>query len=198
MNETAPASALLRQVIEVHGACADRLDALLADGRDAHANWKPAADAWSIAECIEHLNRTLEPYLAKAEDALAKAKATGRTGEPPYGRGTLFGRFLVGFLAKGPSKKVGSPKTFRPASSGLEIPAVRDAFHANVERLSQLARDADGLALGKIRFGTPVSSLLRVSLAQMFEVHVLHTPRHMGQAERVTRADGFPGQPLAT
>ena len=54
------------------------------------------------------------------------------------------------------------------------------------------AESADGLDLGRIRFGTPVLSLARVTMAEAFEMPALHEPRHLAQAERVKQAEGYP------
>jgi len=39
---------------------------------------------------------------------------------------------------------------------------------------------------------TPVSRFLRVTAAQAILIHVYHEPRHLAQAERLTRHPGFP------
>ena len=70
---------------------------------------------------------------------------------------------------------------------------VAGSFRERAERLIELAEKADGLPLGVVWIATPVSRWLKVSLAQAFEVHTLHTPRHLGQAERVKGHESFPG-----
>ncbi len=141
------------------------------------------------AEHTEH--QALGTYIGKMEPAITKARGAGQVGSEPYGRGTLAGRLLVGFLGQ-PGKTVRAPGVFRPRSSRLDLDEVSGAFRERSAKMIELAVQADGLDLGRIRIATPVSPVLRLSLAQAFEVHVLHTPRHLAQADRVRRHEGFP------
>lgn len=186
-------SPLLQKAVDVHEDALARLEALVADLTDEQARWKPSPKAWSVVECLDHLGESLGRYAGPMDAAIRKAREEGRTGSEPYGRGTLAGRFLVGFLSH-PAKKAPAPGVFQPASAeGLELGAVAEDLRRKVTGLIELARRADGLPLGSIRIATPISGLIRVSLAQAFEVHTLHTPRHLAQAERVVGRDGFPG-----
>lgn len=184
-------SELLSNAIEAHEAALPRLDKLVEGLTDEQANWKPAPKKWSIAECLQHLNQGIGEYNDRIAPALKKAKADGKSGEEPYGRGTFIGRYIVNFLKK-PSKRAPAPGVFKPASSGLKIGEVAETFRSNVRRFNELAAEADGLKLGHVVIKTPVSSLIRVSLAQAFELHTLHTPRHLGQAEKVKEKEGYP------
>lgn len=183
--------ALLEVAIEAHENAVETLDQLVAGLSDEQINWKPEPKTWSIAECIDHLNQGLATYVPRMTPKIEKAHAKGKTGAAPYGRGTFTGRFIVNFLKK-PSKKAPAPKAFKPSASVFEVGDVTDRFRENTRRFIALAEQADGLPLGKIKMGTPVSPMLRVSLAQAFELHTLHTPRHLGQAQRVKDHDDFP------
>lgn len=184
-------SSLLQAAIRAHEEARQRLTGLVEGLSDAQANWKPAPKSWSIAECIEHLNQALETYMEKMTSAIDLAREQGQTGAEPYGRGTLTGRLLVNVLNK-PAKKVRAPGVFQPASSRLAIDETAESLHGNLTQLIEAAKRADGLALGAIKIATPVSGLIRLSLAQAFEVHTLHTPRHLAQAERVKAHNQFP------
>jgi hypothetical protein len=187
-------SKLLRNFVATHEDAIARADRLVTGLSDASANWAPRPGSWSMAECIQHLSRSLDTYAEKMQPAIEKARREGRTGGEPYGKGTFLGRYLVAFLGKGPSAKAPAPRVFRPTTTDLEIGAVAEGFRTQVRTMTDLARAADGLKLGHIVFASPVSPLVRVSLAQAFEVHILHTPRHLDQAERVAQAEGFPGR----
>jgi len=185
-------SALLRSTISTHKEAVEHLARIVDGLSHEQANWRPAAKAWSIAECIEHLNQTLGTYSERLSPALDEARAAGKTGDEPYGRGTFVGRYLVNFLRQ-PSKKVSAPGAFQPTASEFEISEVAETFRQACRRLIELAAGADGLALGSLRIASPVSPLLRLSAAQAFEVQDLHTPRHLAQAERVKQHPAFPG-----
>ncbi len=172
-----------------------RLDRLAGDLSPQQADWRSAPGRWSVAECIEHLNVTAELYLPGMETAAREAKGSGRwPGGPPYARGPLGGRFLISFLdpTRATPKRARAPAVFRPSSSDLELPALATRFRAANRRFLALLAQSDGLALGNIRLATPVSRLLRVSLAQAFEIHAVHQHRHLAQAEDVRATEGFP------
>lgn len=170
----------------------ERVTAISAGLTDPQANFKPTPKAWSVAECMDHLNQSMGTYAGCMRPAIEKARARGRTGDAPYAAGTLIGRFILKTLKKGPSRKVPAPGVFRPTASRFEPAAVRDKLVSVLKESGDLLRQADGLALGSIVFGTPVSSLVRVSLAQAFEIHAIHTHRHLDQMERVKTHPDFP------
>lgn len=185
-------STLLRSTINTHREAVEHLDRIVDGLSHEQANWRPAAKVWSIAECIEHLNQTLGTYNKRLSPAIDEARAAGKTGDEPYGRGTFVGRYLVNFLSQ-PSKKVSAPGAFQPTASEFEVSEVAETFRQACRRLIELAEEADGLALGTLRIASPVSRLFRLSVAQAFEVQDLHTPRHLAQAERVKQHPEFPG-----
>jgi hypothetical protein len=184
-------SALLRSVIRTHEEATRQLDKLVKGLSAGQANWTPGPKVWSVAQCIDHLDQALGTYIGKMEPAITKAREAGQMGSEPYGRGTLVGRLLVGFLGQ-PGKTVRAPGVFQPGSSHLDLNDVVEEFRQRSAKMIELAEEADGLDLGRIRIATPVSPFLRLSLAQAFEVHILHTPRHLAQADRVRRQEGFP------
>ncbi len=171
----------------------ERLEALAGRLSDEQANWQPAPDRWSAAQCVEHLNASAGLYFGAMEEAIRRGRERGWTGTAPYGRGTLLGRLLLSLVDPANTKKVKAPAIFHPAASELDFAAVCDAFRAANRRFGELMPQADGLDLARIRLPSPVTRLIRLSLAQAFELHSLHEPRHLAQAERVTRLEGFPG-----
>lgn len=170
----------------------ERFEALVGPLDAERANWKPAPDRWSVAQCVEHLNLGAQAYFGPMEDAVRRAREKGWTGVAPFRRGPLAGRLLVRFVNPDSRRKVKAPGFIRPAASGLDFPRVCEGFRAVSRRFAELMESADGLDLGRVRFTSPLSRLVSVSLAQAFELHSLHELRHLAQAERVTRSDGFP------
>ncbi|MBK9974292.1 MAG: DinB family protein [Planctomycetes bacterium] len=159
---------------------------------EAQANWKPAPKKWSITECMDHLNQSMGTYGACMAPAIAKAKAKGKTGNAPYDRGTFIGRFILKTLKKGSGSNLPAPGVFKPTASHFELASVRQKLTNVLTGAGEMLKQADGLAMGKVVFGTPVSALVRVSLAQAFELHAIHTHRHLDQMERVKQHADFP------
>src|SRR6185436_4931844 len=88
-------------------------DALVTPLSDHQFNWRPASEAWSVAECVEHLNVTARMYLPKLDQAIADAISRGRYGEGPF-RYSWLGRWFVR-LQEPPAKvRIRAPKSFQP------------------------------------------------------------------------------------
>lgn len=171
-----------------------RFEALVADLSDEQARWRPAAGRWSVGECIAHLNVTGALYHPLMTEAIAGGRQRGLTGTAPYQGRTLAGRLLLFILNPDKRRQAKAPGTFQPAAGpSLDLASLVEEFRSVHEGWGRLLADADGLALGRIVFASPVSRLLRIHLAEAFEINSLHEARHLGQAERVAASAGFPG-----
>lgn len=186
-------SPLLRECVEKLAAADQRLDEVTAGLSAAQANFQPGPKKWSVCECLEHIAVTAESYFPGLEKLLQRGRERGITGSEPYGAGTWFGRYLLAALRAGPqAKKVNAPPSFRPGRGNHDLAASVRRLKAANGRLRGLCAAADGLALGRLRMGSPALFLLRISAAQVLETLVLHAHRHLGQAARVRQAPGFP------
>ena len=163
---------------------------LIVDMRPDQAVWHPAPKSWSVAECLDHVNIAARLYLAGLRPAIDEARSRGLEGGAPYGRGTFLGRQVLRVL--GAERRFPAPGKFRPASAELDFTAVRDEFRSLHAGLADLIEEADGLALGRVRFANPAIPFLQMTAAQGFEILSLHAPRHLAQARAVTRAAGYP------
>jgi hypothetical protein len=88
-----------RQQFERLSAAADELVMPLTDEQ---FNWQPAPGAWSVAECIEHLNITARMYLPRLDEGIAEATRRGLYGPGPFTH-DLIGKFFVRTMAARPS-----------------------------------------------------------------------------------------------
>lgn len=184
----------LKRWSDAFAAQLERMETLTGGLSHRQLNFKPAPDRWSVGQCIDHINVSMRIYLDPMERVLEEADLPG---EEPYGRGTFMGRLLIGALRR-PRGRYKAPRKFRPSSSELDPEAVRREYERQTARMQDALRQADGLALGKIKMPWPVFGWIKISLAQAFELQILHAGRHFDQAERVTRADGFPDAAVIT
>lgn len=170
-----------------------RLDEITAGITDAQGSFKPGPKKWSLSECTDHLCNALGTYLPHMLPAADKALATGIKGAPPYNKGTLIGRFILAEMRR-PTRmmSVPSPKPFKPSKSAVSLTAAKEKLRVLVGKVRETLERTQELDLGRIRFGTPAGKLVRVSMAQAFEIHGLHLHRHLDQMERVKAAQGFP------
>jgi len=178
-------------------ACREQLDALVTDARALleplsaeQSTWVPPSGGWSIAQCVDHLNRIGDLYLDVMEKRITEARARGITRRGRSGPGWL-GRVLIRAMDAPPSRKMRSPSPTVPVSQP-EPEATRARFFALQDRIEAALASADGLGLRGVRITSPLLSLLRMNLATAFGVVIAHQRRHIWQAREVARLSGFP------
>lgn len=150
---------------------------------------RPAPDRWSAGQCIDHLTVSMRIYLDLMEPVIERA---AQKGDPPYDRGPLLGRLLLRAL-RAPGRRYPAPRSFQPRRRDLGPDDVREDFDRQMDRMQRALARGGGLALGHITMPWPVLRLVKISLAQAFELQTLHNDRHLDQAERAVRADDAPG-----
>jgi len=192
--QPAPMSAPLRQ--DEHQsqlragalALAGRAESLRDALSPAQLAWKPAEDAWSVAQVFEHLCIADASYLGPME-----ALVTGGKPEPDKARAarwkpTVMGNLLVRSFRS--PRRLPAPKIYRPP------PAPRDgvipAWLGLNARLRDLLDRAADLVWTGLAMPSPVTRLIRLNLGDAFLVLVSHAERHLGQAGRVRALPGFP------
>ncbi len=164
---------------------------LVAGLTDEQLNWKPAPNAWSIAQCLEHLAVTNE----KCDQGLARAIARGRDKQPASGavayRPTILGDWLIKQLLPAATRKMPAPRIFRPSES-TAIDGALERFLEQQEKFLGFVSEARGINYNITRLRSPVTPFMRYSLADALVMTVVHGQRHLAQARRVREAAGFP------
>lgn len=152
-------------------------------------NWKPAAESWSVAQCLDHLIKTNEQFYPEFERlASGSRKNTFWQNYSPFtGMG---GRWLVNTI-KNDAKKVKAPsKDVVPPS---EIPAdIVERFTANIRDAVSKIEACSSADLKKTVVSSPFASVLTYTLDDAYTVVVEHAKRHIRQAKRVMETMGFP------
>jgi hypothetical protein len=151
--------------------------------------WRPDARHWSIAECLHHLNLTLELYLPKIDDAICRAPRdrSASTGGIRYER------------AEVEALRLFEPPVIVPVSAPAPTipgPAVDpvwlvERFHQTRDRYLDAVRRSFGMDLGRCRIIEPIYPVI-ISLGGTLALIAAHDRRHMWQAERVRQATNFP------
>lgn len=152
--------------------------------------WRPAHGSWSIAECIEHVSLSVSQYLLPIKAAIA------RGGPPAPNDDYLFvpgGWFSSAFL-----KRIGPQVTLRMKAPGKLRPLSVDpdkafqGLRTEHTAIQQVLAETSHLDLNRMRFRNPFIPVLRFTVATGFLVLAAHGRRHLLQAERVTKTNGFP------
>ena len=164
----------------------------LVDGLSDHQmSWTSSPDRWSIAQCLDHLAVTSRQFNSHFTTAINQ----GRQKSPvksalPY-KPSWVGGWLIRQVVPETTRKVPAPKVFRPAQSAL-IEGALENFLNQQSIFLGFVREAQGIDYNKVRLRSPVTPLMRYSLADAFVVTVVHGWRHLAQARRVRDTSGFP------
>jgi hypothetical protein len=131
----------------------------------------------------------------KFDQDFAKAIVRGRekrsTSSAVRYRPTMLGGWLVKQLLPEAKRKVPAPKVFRPSESSA-IKGALERFLRQQEKFLSFVNDSRGIDYNKTRLRSPVTPLMRYSLADAFVITVVHGQRHLAQARRVRETSGFP------
>jgi hypothetical protein len=158
---------------------------------NAQLNWKPAPEKWSIAQCLDHLAIAAQKFDGYFSGALARGRKNWPVTAGPAYRPSFMGGWLVKYVSPEAVKKLTAPKVFRPAESA-NIDEPLEKFLKQQERFIEFVRATNGIDYNKTRLRSPVTPLMRYSLADAFVITVVHGQRHLAQARRVRETPGFP------
>lgn len=158
---------------------------------EAQMNWKPAPDSWSIAQCLEHLAVSGEKFGPYMTNAIARGREKNRVSGPVPYRPSRLGGWLIKQLLPEATRRVPAPRIFRP-SDAPAISGTADHFERQQRELLSFVHQARGVDYNKTRLRSPVTALMRYSLADAFVISVVHAQRHLAQARRVSQAPEFP------
>jgi|SRR6185503_15331336 len=169
----------------------DTAKTVAGDLTEAQMNWKPSPDEWSIAQCLEHLAVATNGFEKYFSAALTHAHSNSPTTRPPAYKPTLLGGWLARHVAPESPRKLRAPRMFRPGDASA-IQGSLQMFLDEQQKFIEFVRQSNGIDYNKTRIRSPVTPLVRYSLADAFVITVLHAQRHLAQARRVRENSGFP------
>lgn len=191
MKQFLDSANLLERIIATAEQNNSEARTVTADLTEAQLNWKPSPDQWSVAQCLEHLaaaTRGFDPYFAAALD---RAKRKPPVVITPIYKPTKMGSWLAKHVSPESPRKLRSPKRFRPADAS-NIQGSLDMFLSEQQKFIDFVRQCQGIDYNKTRLRSPVTPLVRYSLADAFVITVVHAQRHLAQARRVREMAEFP------
>jgi hypothetical protein len=153
-------------------------------------NWKPSANQWSVAQCLEHLIVINSAYFPTIEKIV-------RNGYKPslQQRLPVLPRFFAWMVIKAVSPETKAKfKTARHVAPSISTIAadIVARFKAHQQELIRHMTMTDKLDLKKIIINSPVASVATYSALDAYRIAVTHERRHLLQAKRVMQAAGFP------
>lgn len=166
-----------------------RFAALDAAVSDAHWGRRPSVDAWSVAECLAHLNLTSAAMVPRIREALVDVRGMPGIGARAY-RGGMTGRILASMMGPVPillGVRLGKVRTPPPFVPGSELP--REQTVSELRRWQEaeiaLLRESAGLAIDQVTILSPFAANVRYDVYSSLRILVRHELRHIVQAERV-------------
>jgi DinB superfamily len=178
------------QIYNEAEAIAGDAKALFGHLNSEQLNWKPAADSWSVAQCLDHLISANHEYHPVFDRILkGEYKKTFLHGMPFLP--AIFGRLMIKTLSPDSHRKLKAPGAARPSSSSID-PQIVDRFVAHQrETLAKMRLLGNSDPTGMI-ITSPFLSVVVYSLLDTFRLIVAHERRHFAQAQRVMETGGFP------
>lgn len=145
-------------------------------------NHQPAPGAWSILECLEHLNRYSRYYIARLAKTLTQPGISATAKEAEVGYSWLGGKFIR-MMAPGNTKKAKTLDRMNPSGSHLDREVLAE-FAQYQYQLLELLTKAQRADLNRKAVPIEFFKLLKMRLGEAFEFVVLHEQRHVQQALR--------------
>ena len=188
--DSLPLPGSLGGIAEQIEAIRERLETLAAGKSNEALNWRPEANRWSIAECIEHLNLTADMLLPEIDKSIA-AGITAEPGTEGVARHSMLFRWLLPVIEPPPKRRFKAPRASRPRPD-LHAESVVARFAKVQDEVVERLDRARGINLTRTKVRHPGAPLMRFRLGEIFVTIAAHERRHLWQAEQVTKAEGFP------
>ncbi|MCC6262208.1 MAG: DinB family protein [Bryobacterales bacterium] len=186
MGSTVTTTELIHQI----DAIVARKDSLIAGLNPEQLLWRPQPGRWSILECLDHLNRSDILYLRAMRVVFERDRHNASLPPKAFRLGFL-GRQVIRYIEPPPRLRVPAPRSITPTGtlSPVEVEAEFRRLHLD---LRGFVLEASGVDMGAIRFPSPISSLLKLNLAEGCSIITAHDRRHLWQAEHVRHHPRFP------
>ncbi len=153
-------------------------------------NWKPAAEQWSIGQCLDHLIVSDMLYFPDLR-LIAEKKYTMNYWERFSPFSGLFGRMLITQIQEKPKKKYRTPQHFKPESGNIDG-VLLERYHKHLDTFLEYMALFRKIDIDKIRISSPASPLVTYSLRHALQLIIQHQYRHLNQALRVKEHKQFP------
>lgn len=157
---------------------------------DEQFNWKPAADSWSIAQCLLHLVKTNKAYFP-IYDRLASGSYAPNFWERRGWFGTFWKNFFVNGVDPKNVKKMKAPSSINPVQSHIDK-SILDKLEEQNGKVTGYYDKLRGPELEQTIVSSPFATFIVYPAACTFDIIVLHEERHIQQALRVKDHPGFP------
>ena len=190
MNPFLESADFLQTVAEAAERNSETAETLAGELTETQLNWKPSVEQWSIAQCLEHLAVATNEFEKYFEEVLTKGRGRSPLTEAPRYKPSLLGGWLAKQVSPEATRKLSAPKILRPDSSNIQGSLAK--FLQEQNKFLDFVRQTAGVDYNRTRLRSPVTPLIRYSLADAYVITVVHGQRHLAQAQRVRELPEFP------
>jgi len=178
---------LIDNLIEETNALIKQVESEILPLSEEVLTFKPSEKAWSILECVEHINIANKHYHDQIE---AKLQDQQTTPKENYSGGALGNYFTKMMKPKEDNTIPGKMKTMSKFYPVLNLQSnnqnsVIDAFLKDQQRLLGLLEKARSANLAKIKIKSALGGWLMFKLGDAFRFMTAHSQRHVLQAMNV-------------
>ncbi len=167
-----------------------RMQALVEGLSESQMLWRPALGSWSIAECLDHLNRTLSLYIGPLRIAFERERQNAPLAPTSFRVGFIASK-MAAFLEPPYRMRTKAISQIAPGPSLTAADVVQE-YTQHREALLEFAKEAARVDMSSIRIPSPILSLLKFSITESLVVILAHDRRHIWQAENVRANSDFP------
>lgn len=171
--------AFLDDVIRKFGNLRDRAEIVLRDLDEDQLNCPIEGFHWTLAQVIEHILLSHGAYIAIIEEGLLDHPPMRDAAEL---RLSVVGKQIAKFA--GPDGHAPVPAGMKPSLTRRYPLEIRTELLDQTEALTELARKSIGVDISAIRVRNPIVPLLRLNLADCFNIPERHLEHHIRQLEK--------------
>jgi hypothetical protein len=181
----------LSEVATELAAVADETLATFGRCDERRLNWRPDAERWSVAQCIEHVLVANRLMLQAAQDALTGVGPRNPWQRVPALPGIL-GRMLIRSQAPTATRKFTAAPKAQPARSNIAADVIPRFIGQHRDAVAWV-HALDERAAARTIMTSPFIRVVTYSVLDGCRLIAAHDRRHFEQARRVTLSPGFPG-----
>ncbi len=153
-------------------------------------NWKPGAESWSVAQCLDHLLNANQEMFGPMDEKMAGAKRPRFFERLPVLPG-LSGKMMIKIVSPDFKQKLKAPRDARPSASAIDTEIV-NRFLAQQRELASRINRLEQAGGARVVMTSPFAGFVAYSLLDACRLIVAHERRHLAQAMRVMETPGFP------
>lgn len=155
-------------------------------------NWKEMPSQWSIAECIEHLNKIATTHF----DTIAQTiKNT------PYKKSNIrfeqnwLGKRLIARVQLNSNNYISKPRQsstqYAPTATPYNTKSV-ELLLVHFNQILDFIKSSKSIDIQNTKIPVAFLGLVKLPLGDILQMIVYHFERHIVQAQRMLYSDGFP------